>query len=221
MLDIADRPCAKCGASDANYRDNNTSGFFCYDCFALSIKQKFRFALSKTKLFSNSWNSNKEPVRVLVLVERNARAEALLQLIDTVANEPEERRRFRLDTMVTTLNKNWFFNFFIQVYIVDSSRTEKLLNEQTTIGNFTASNVHLSAVLNSNDGPVEKVHFKAYSSYVCIHLFSWGSTMKSWLQCRQSRSNVSSGGWCLICWLGNWVLDWISILFWRQSILIQ
>jgi NMD protein affecting ribosome stability and mRNA decay len=108
MLDVQsnDRLCAKCGAPNANYRDTSTSDFFCSDCFVLNIKLKFRFALTRTRLFSNSWNENKEPVRVLVLVERDARAEALLHLIDMVANEANEKRRFRLNTSVTFYSSN-------------------------------------------------------------------------------------------------------------------
>jgi hypothetical protein len=66
----------------------------------ISIKLKFRFSLTKTRLFVNSWNEKMPPTRVLVLIERNARADALLKLIELVQSDPDVKRQFRIDAAV-------------------------------------------------------------------------------------------------------------------------
>lgn len=98
-----DRLCVKCGGPGAIYRDNLSSDFFCSECYLESIKAKFRSALTKTRLFTDSWNPNKKPVRILVLAEKDSRLDAMLKLIDLIANEKEEKRKFRLDVEVCFL----------------------------------------------------------------------------------------------------------------------
>ncbi|KAI6192013.1 hypothetical protein M3Y97_00290000 [Aphelenchoides bicaudatus] len=127
-----DRLCVKCGGPGAIYRENLSSDFFCSECYLESIKAKFRSALTKTRLFTDSWNPNKKPVRILVLAEKDSRLDAMLKLIDLIANEKEEKRKFRLD---------------VEVYVVNTDKEATGSKEFSTIGGFKTKDIHLSEAL--------------------------------------------------------------------------
>lgn len=92
--------CVKCGEPAVHAHHNDISASFCRSCYTDNIVYKFRTALSATKLFNRNWNRNETPERVLILFEKDARAEVLLQLIHATANHRTQKRQMTFDQLV-------------------------------------------------------------------------------------------------------------------------
>ncbi|CAD5234378.1 unnamed protein product [Bursaphelenchus xylophilus] len=90
------RQCIKCQKPGEYTSLETTKAVFCYECYLESIKQKFRAALSKTKLFKQS-----EPIDVLVVAQKDVRSEALIKLMK---ESYDERKKLKLNARIFYVN---------------------------------------------------------------------------------------------------------------------
>lgn len=94
MSDFNSQSCVKCGKPSVFIPIQTTSLALCNDCYAESIRFKFRTTLAKTRLFPKGFNPTQTTPKVLVLFEWDSRARVMLQLINETNNQSDSKKRF-------------------------------------------------------------------------------------------------------------------------------
>ncbi|KAI6209751.1 Thiouridylase, cytoplasmic, subunit 2 family-containing protein [Aphelenchoides besseyi] len=130
---MVNRPCVKCGLPGTISHSQTATVFYCSSCYGEGIRLNFRSVLSRTKIFRNGRNPDQKPIEVLIVVEWDARAKVLSQLIHEVTTETNPKKHFKINPTV---------------YIVDSNDSLKV-KTPTDCPLKVDGVVHLSAGLDS------------------------------------------------------------------------
>ncbi|KAI6205047.1 hypothetical protein M3Y94_00748000 [Aphelenchoides besseyi] len=103
---MVNRPCVKCGSPGTISHSQTATVFYCSSCYGEGIRLNFRSVLSRTKIFRNGRNPEQKPIQVLIVVEWDARAKVLTQLIHEVTTEANPKKHFKINPTVYVVDSN-------------------------------------------------------------------------------------------------------------------